>query len=845
MINLQNIQEFQGVSEQEAEKKLQTEGYNDLPTSKKKSFFSAIWKIFQEPMLLFLIAASFIYFLLGDSKEAIMLGAFVLVVLGITFYQERKTDRALEALRDLSSPRALVIRDGKQKRIPGREVVRGDILILSEGDRVPADAVVLSSLHLTSDESLLTGESLPVKKTANLIDSPSSFVYSGTVIVQGQGIARVEKIGTETEIGKIGKSLRSIPTEKTKLEKETKKIVFIFATIAFLLCSLIVILYSLKHHDWLNGFLVGITMAMSMIPEEIPVILTVFIAIGAWRISRKQVLARHPAVLETLGSTTVLCVDKTGTLTENIMKVSQIFAQEEFHSISLVKNQENQNDELPETFHELIEFGILASQTDPFDPMDQAIRQLGDYFLKETEHLHDDWEMIQEYPLSSKLLALSHVWKSKERNDYIIAAKGSPEAIFDLCHLPQNELQSLTDKVQTLASEGLRVLAVSKARFDAIPLPDQQHDFDFEFIGLIGFADPVRPKVPAAIEECYLAGIRVIMMTGDYPATAQKIAAKIGLKNFGEVISGSELETMNDTELKKRIKTVNIFARMIPAQKLRLVEMLKAEGEIVGMTGDGVNDAPALKAAHIGIAMGKRGTDVAREASSIVLIDDDFSSIVEAIRSGRRIFDNLRKAMAYILAIHIPIAGIALAPVLLNWPLIFLPVQIAFLQLIIDPACSIAFEAEAEESDLMKHPPRDPAKSLFDKQIFKIGIFQGLFILAILLTVFFIASAQGRKETEIRTLTFSTLILSNLGLLLINRSWSRSLFAALRIPNRPLWAITISALSFLTLTISVPFLRELFQFSKITFLEMFLCGIAALTSVFWFELFKKWRKKNS
>ncbi len=610
MVKNLDLNSISGLSEEEVRRRLLSEGYNELPSGKKRSIFAIALDVVKEPMFLLLVACGTLYLMLGDFKEAIMLLGFVMVVMGITLYQERKTERALEALRDLSSPRALVIRDGQQKRIAGREVVRDDIVILREGDRVPADATLISCINLSADESLLTGESVSVRKTTwdgkSDVVQPGGddlpFVYSGTMIVQGQGVARVYATASKTEIGKIGKALQAVEQEGTLLQKETGRLVRNLAILGVSLCILVIVIFGLTRGNWLHGFLAGITLAMATLPEEFPVVLTIFLALGAWRLSQKQVLTRHVPAVETLGSATVLCVDKTGTLTQNRMTVKKIYAAGRFCDFGL-----SVKETLPETFHEIVEYGILASKRDPFDPMEKAFKQLGDDYLAQTEHLHGDWNLIQEYPLSQGLLALSHVWQSPDGSDFIIAAKGAPEAIFDLCHLDQQRNEELGEIVSGMAADGLRVLGVAKSEFKKSSLPDEQHDFIFNFLGLIGLADPIRPTVPTAIQECYAAGIRVVMITGDYPGTAQSIARQIGLRPADQFITGSDLEKMNDEELQERIRTVNIFARVIPEQKLRLVNALKANKEIVAMTGDGVNDAPALKSAHIGIAMGGEG----------------------------------------------------------------------------------------------------------------------------------------------------------------------------------------------------------------------------------------------
>jgi len=835
IIDMQNIT---GLSEAQAVRRLKAEGYNDLPSAKKRNILDIAWEVVREPMFLLLVACGILYLILGDKEEAFMLMGFVFIVMGITLYQERKTERALEALRDLSSPRALVIRDGVERRIAGREVARGDMLVVAEGDRVPADAVVISCINLSADESLLTGESVPVRKSAADSTAPMArpggddlpCIYSGTLIVQGQGIAEVKATGIHTEIGKIGKALQTVGTEETLLQKGTARLVRNLSIVGLSLCAIVVVVYGLTRGDWLNGFLAGITLAMATLPEELPVVLTIFLALGAWRISQKQVLTRRVPAIETLGSATVLCVDKTGTLTMNRMSVSQIFANGQFYDVRATPSEA-----MPERFHELVEFSILASQIDPFDPMEKAIKQLGDAYLAQTEHLHHDWMLIYEYPLSKKLLSLSRVWKSGQSQAYVIAAKGSPEAIADLCHFNAAQLQELAGRINVMADRGLRVLGVAKARFAQTDLPDGQHDFQFEFLGLIGLTDPIRPTVPAAIKECATAGIRVVMITGDYPGTAQNIARQIGLTPVENFITGPELAEMDDAALQERIKAVNIFARVVPEQKLRLVNALKANGEIVAMTGDGVNDAPALKSAHIGIAMGGRGTDVAREAAALVLLDDDFSSIVQAVKLGRRIFDNIKKAIAYIFAIHVPIAGMSLIPVLFKWPLVLMPVHIMFLELIIDPACSVIFEAETEEADLMQRPPRNPQEPLFNRHHVLMSLLQGASVLLVILAIFGIALYRGQGALEARALTFTTLMIANLSLILTNRSWSRTILATLKTPNPAVWWVVGGASVFLTLVLFVPFLRGMFNFSALHVVDIAICLTAGVVSILWFE----------
>ena len=837
---------IKGLTEQEAQERLNSEGYNELPSSKKRSVFFIAFEVAKEPMFILLVSCGIIYLILGDVREAIILMFFVFVIMCITFIQERKTERALESLRDLTSPRASVLRDGQKIRIAGREVVRGDIMILAEGDRIPADAILLESQNLSIDESLLTGESVPVMKYPDELDNTvmsggenQSYLFSGTMVVQGQGIAEVVSVGTNTKIGKIGKSLQVIKEEETILKKDIRKTVKVIGITSAVLCVAVIIIYGITRSNWLNGFLAGITLAMAMIPEEFPVVLTVFMSLGAWRISQKRVLTRRIPAVETLGSATVLCVDKTGTLTMNIMRVQQLCVDNEVFNVPKSKNAN-----LDERFHEIVEYGILASQTDPFDPMEKAIRELGEIFLTDTEHIHNDWTMIQEYPLSKSLLAMSRVWKKHGSGDYTISAKGSPEAIMDLCHFDSMQTKNLEIFIEQMAKDGLRVIAVAKSRFKPKVLPEIQHDFDFKFEGLIGLADPVREQVPASIKECYNAHIRVVMITGDYPVTAQNIASQIGLKNKEKFITGQELDNLDDEELCRIIKDINIFARVVPEQKYKIVNGLKKIGEIVAMTGDGVNDAPALKAANIGIAMGGRGTDVARESASLVLLDDDFSSIVTAVKMGRRIFDNLKKAISYILAIHIPIVGLSLITVILKWPLILFPVHIVFLELIIDPACSLVFEAESEEKDIMIRPPRNVKESLFCKHTVVYSILQGLILLIIVTAVFVLTQHLGENIEQARALSFVVLIIGNIGLIMSNRSWTLTIPKLMKQKNTALVLVIFGAITFLILVLFIPILRNIFRFGPLHIIDIIICISTGIISIVLFEVIKFIRIKN-
>ncbi len=835
-----------GLSASQAAERLRSDGPNELQAGGGRTFWRGLLDVVREPMTALLIGCGAIYSVLGDRQEALMLLGFVFLIVGITLYQERKTESAIEALRDLASPRAMVIRDGRRQRIAGREVVRGDVLVLSEGDRVAADGVVLSTSHCTIDESLLTGESVPVAKTEGDPASASGrpggeglpFVYAGTLVVQGAAIAQVTATGERTEMGAIGRVLGVTMTEQTQLQRETKRLVWKLAVVAGALSVLVVVVYGFTRHDWLRGLLAGLTLAMAILPNEFPVVVTIFLALGAWRLSRRRVLTRRIPAVEALGSVTVLCVDKTGTLTQNRMTVSRLAVDGASFDVERLAREP-----LPEDFHSAVEYSVLASRKDSFDPMEVAFKRLAEDQLAGTEHLHPDWMLVREYPLTRERLAVIQIWRAAG-GELIVACKGAPEAVALLCRLGDAEAQWIGDTARLMAADGLRVLALARGALapDAAP-PDGPGALSLAFVGLVGLSDPVRPTVRPAIDECHAAGIRVVMISGDYPATAQSIARQIGLDRHAVVITGAELAEMDDESLRGRIRSVNVFARIMPEQKLRIVEALKATGEIVAMTGDGVNDAPALKAAHIGIAMGGRGTDVAREAAQLVLLDDDFASLELAVRTGRRVYDNLQKALAYILAVHLPVLGLTVVPILVGWPLVLMPIHIAFLHLIIDPACSIVFEAEPEEADVMRRPPRAVTARLFGRKLIAVSLSLGLSVTAILLGAFAIAHYGGRGELKARAITFTILILSNLALIFTSRSWKTSV-AGNGARNPALWWITGGALAFLAATLYVPPLRVLFRFDFLHVTDIAICVGAAALGTAWFELLKAIRNRR-
>jgi Ca2+-transporting ATPase len=784
-----------GLTAAQAAERLAAEGPNALPVAPRRGA-RLVLDVLREPMFILLLVASAVYLMLGDVREALVLAASILVILGITVAQEYRAERALDALRDLSSPRALVVREGERLRIAGTEVVRGDLVLLSEGDRVPADARLLNAATLMIDESLLTGESLSVEKVAG------DAVYAGTLVARGQARAEVVATGPRSALGRIGVSLAALSPEKTSLERETAHIVKAVAVAAVALCAAVAVLYGLLRRDWLGGVLAGVTLAMSLVPEEFPVVLTVFLALGAWRIARRRVLTRRMPAIEMLGAATVICVDKTGTLTENRMTVV-------------------------DTPAEVADVAALASELEPFDPMDLAIVAAASPAAVDVRRR---WRLERDYPLTNDFLAVCHAWRSPA-GDRRAVIKGAPETVLPLCGAVAR-----MPEVEAAAARGRRLLAVAEASWNSEP-PDDPREYPFRFVGFVALADPVRASVPAAVALCRRAGIRVVMITGDFPGTALEIARQAGI-DAAEVVTGGQIAAMSDVELATAIGRVTVFARVLPEQKLRLVKAYRAAGEIVAMTGDGVNDAPALRAAHIGIAMGRRGTDVARESAALVLLDDDFGSIVETMRLGRRIYDNIRNAMRYIIAVHVPTAGMAVLPVLGGWPLVLFPVHVVFLEFVIDPACSLVFEAERTETDLMRRRPREPRVPLFDARMLGGSLLLGVTMLAAVAIAYGWAVAASTPPAEARALGFAAIVFGNLGLIFVNRSADRSALEGLRQPNAALWWITGGTLTALAVAIYAPPVATVFRFAPLEASEVGVALLAGATGVAWYEVRK-------
>jgi Ca2+-transporting ATPase len=844
-----------GLSAQEAANRLARDGPNALPAAERRPFRAILLDSLRQPMFLLLLVGGLLYLLLGDRREGILLFSFVLLTLGLALYQDGKAEHALQALRELASPRAAVIRDGAETIVDSRDVVRGDLCVLREGDRVPADGVLEAAVEVETDESMLTGESEPVRKTAQAHAAPSPearadagaapriasnpkpggrpgghdqpFVYAGTTLVQGHGVMRVTAIGADSEMGRVGAALRDLAPGQTPLERQVGKLIKLFGLAGGALSVLLVAWYIASGGAWMDAVLAGIALALSLLPEEFAVILTVFPALGAWRLSRANVLTRRLSAIETLGTTSILCVDKTGTLTENRMSVAALYV-----GGTLLQVDES-TESLPEPYHPLLEYALLASPQDSAEPMDKAVQRLGQRTLRATEHLHPAWQEAREYGLTASLRAVSHAWVGSPGESAAVAAKGAPEAVVDLCHLDQGRRDEVLEAADRLAADGLRVLGVATARFAGPPWPPKAHDFDFALLGLLGFADPLRPGIPAATRECLDAGIRVVMITGDYPATARHIARQAGIGD-SEPVTGDELETLDPLILAASLERTTICARVAPQQKLAIVQSLRAAGEIVTMTGDGVNDAPALRAAHVGVAMGKRGTEVARQAASLVLLDDQFASIVAAVRLGRHIFENMRKAMAYVVSAHVPTAGMALLPVLLGWPIFLYPIHIVFLELLIAPTCALAFENEPPEPDLMRKGPRDPNAPLLGVAPLAFGLAQGVVVLATVLATYGWA-LRTLPLPQARAFAFTTLIVADIGLIFSNRSTTRTSIESMVTPNPLVWLVTSCACAVLALALFVPLLAELFYFKAPAPVFLGLACVIGAASMLWFD----------
>lgn len=823
-----------GLTTAEAHKLQQQYGKNELAQGHKQSFFSKALHIICEPMFLLLIAAAIIYFLLGEPRDGAIMSVFVIGIIIIDIIQEWKTDKTLDALKDLSAPHITVIRDGKEQTIASSDLVPGDLMRIVEGVKIPADGVVITASDLCVDESSLTGEAEGVWKVPTESMEPTDdywrldYCYAGTLVTQGSGYVVVDKIGAATEYGKIGQNVAAAPQEDTPLQKQTSGLVKLCAGIAAVLFVAVGLItwFNIPNYGFddrlVKSILSGITLAMAMIPEEFPVILTVFLSMGAWRLAKKNSLVRRLPSVETLGAVSVLCVDKTGTITMNRMAVQNTWAM----------NGDN---------HALCEVMGLGCETDTYDPMEKAMLAYCDSLGISKEHLFSG-SLIAEYSFTNDLKMMGHVWR---RNDeIIIAAKGSPERILPICRLTEQERQVAEHKMEELSEEGLRVIAVGmmKPKTEA-EIPPQITDCELTLCGLIGLADPPRESVKADIAVCKKAGIRVVMITGDNGVTAASIAKKIGMPNADHIITGDQLSQMTDEELREKVKDVSIFSRVVPEHKMRIVKAFKENGEIVAMTGDGVNDAPALKYADIGIAMGKRGSEVSREAADLILMDDNFTTIVETVRDGRRIYDNIRKAVGYVFTIHMPIAFASLlAPMLGVAPtaLLLLPLHVVLLELIIDPTCSIVLERQPAERDIMERAPRDPKEKLLTAKTLVKSIAQGLVLFAASFGTYFAILSQNPDNALLaRTMGIAIIMLANLLLVQVNSSDSdfaiQSFFRLIK--DKVMWVVTLGTVGGLLVILYTP-LCGFLKLAPLSAAQFFAAvGIAAI-SVFWYEIVK-------
>jgi len=834
--SLTTTDQIQGISNAEARLRQIKFGPNIIDSSHEASWVRIGYAVVKQPIFLLLIAAGLFYLLLGDIDDAIILMGFISISTGMAIFQQYRSEKAIEALHQLTNPEALVIRNGIATRISAQELVPGDICILREGNRILADAKVIQAHDLMVDESLLTGESIPIAKVEK------QTVYSGTLVVSGSGTVEIIAIGLSTQLGQIGASLIKITPAESSLQIEIRLLIRRFAFIGLLVATIGFALYGIVQNRWFDGALTGISIAMALLPEEFSVVLTVFLALGIWKISRYHVLTRHAPVIETLGNISILCVDKTGTLTLNRMEVAS--AASPSHDYYFHLNQAKA-EPITQDLQDLIKAAMMASETEPFDPMDKAIHQA---YLKycSQSHLDANAKLTHEYGLSQTMPVVAHIWdKGNNSSHYYVAAKGSPEAVINLCNLSQKEIQNIENQISKYAMSGQRMLGIAQSQYEKknCSWPNEIAEFNFKWLGLIGFSDPLRKSVPSAIKSCHEAGIRVVMITGDHPITAKQIAIQAGIE-ASNVLTGPEIQSMDNINLQNLVKNTTVFVRITPQQKLYIIQAMQANGEVVAMTGDGINDAPALKTANVGISMGKHGTDVAREASSLVLLNDNFASLVQAIRQGRRIFDNLQKAINYIIAVHIPIAAAVLLPLILGNPPILTPIHILFLEIIIDPASAVIYEMEIEEEDVMKRSPRNPNFSWFNVENLSMAIMQGIGI-SVLLTVCYISLLGSENKTSLaNTAAFTFLAISNLMLILVNRSSNKSLVQILKVPNPSQKWIFLWVITALMMLISIPNLREKWAFTNINIsTAIFLIALTFL-GLAWCELMKWFSKRK-
>ena len=795
--------EHQGLTSKQAQELLEQNGPNSIESQKERNLGQQLFSVLKEPMLILLLVAGALSFALGEPLEASLLMLTVVIVISISVVQTRRTEKAVAALKALAAPRAFVIRDGRQIQISSEELVVGDLIILREGDRVPADCDLLVSSRLGVDESSLTGESFSVDK------SPGSKIFSGTLVIRGTGRARVWATGPNSQLGQIGKLL-TVGPKRTNLQREIDRIVKVVAVVALAAAAGVVIIYGSSRGEWLEGALAGIAAAMALLPEELTIVVTVFFSIGAWKMARKNVLVRSSPAIEMLGQISMLCVDKTGTLTMNEMVLVT-----DSPEVALI--------------------GLLASSQEPFDPTDKAFHVAA--------RVPSEYQLLHEDVVDENFLGVVQSWKTPK--GLIRAAKGAPESILAICNLDSETQRTIISSVDDAARNGFRVLAVAKQELSSeTHVKLDSSESNFEFVGLAKLADPIRLGVKEAVAELEGAGVKTVMITGDYPETALAVASELAIDHKGRTITGEMLDELSDDELSKVVADCRIFSRMRPEQKLRLVRALQSNGEIVAMTGDGVNDAPALKSADIGISMGLRGSEVAREASDLVIADDSFLSIVDGVRDGRRIFSNLRKAATYVIAIHVPIFALALTPIFSStWPLVLLPIQIALLEIVIDPASSLAYESESASPQQMKQKPREVSERLIGGKIALQAALQGLILFAGVLFIYLTSIWQGYAEEEIRSQAFATLLLGNLLLMMGNRSSSISLVKLIATkPNSAANYIFFGGLVVSALIFLLEPVRTALGFAEIALSQWPPIFIAASSGLIWLEATKLFRR---
>jgi len=827
-----NTFDINGLSQQEVLAAKEKFGSNSLDYKKENGFLEAAKSLVKEPMVILLLVASIIYFISGDIGDGIFLVSAIVLVATISLYQYSRSRNALEKLKNFTQPTCKVIRDGEIVEISSEELVLGDSLMVEEGTSISADGIIIRSNDFSVNESILTGESLSVEKDPSKEDN---LIFRGTSVASGLAIATITAIGNGTKLGKIGKSLESIEEEETPLELQigsfVKKMVIVGAIVFLVVWGI----NFFKSHDVLDSLLKALTLAMSILPEEIPVAFTTFMALGAWRLMKMGVVVKQMKTVETLGSATVICTDKTGTITENKMSLAKIFV------LGFDKISEPENT-LTDAEKNLIEIAMWASEPIPFDPMEIALQAAYAKIISQDER--PNFELVHEYPLGGKPPMMTHIFANKAGKRFI-AAKGAAEAIINVSILTDAEKQKIKEVIETLAKEGYRILAVGEAQFIGNNYPATQQEFEFDFKGLVAFYDPAKKNIEAVLNSFYNAGIDVKIITGDNAATTTAIAKQIGFKGYERSLTGDELMQLSETELQKRVKDTNLFTRMFPEAKLRIINALKAQNEIVAMTGDGVNDGPALKAAHIGIAMGKKGTEIAKQAASLILVEDDLSKMVDAVAMGRKIYTNLKKAIQYIISIHIPIVLIVFIPLALGWlfPNIFSPVHIIFLELIMGPTCSIIYENEPMEKNTLSQQPRPATNTFFSWNELTISIIQGLMITAGTLAVYQYSVHEGYNESLTRTLVFATLIIANIFLTLVNRSFYYSIFTTLMYKNNLVLLIITITLALMGLLIFVPMLANFFGFSPMNISQFGICNAIGFISVIWLEVVKWWKRR--